>query len=184
MSSLRQIAANRRNALKSTGPITAEGKENSRGNAVRHGLTAETVIATFEDQDDYLGFQAAVIADYAAETAVERELVLRLASILWRLRRSTGIETALFESMSKARRSPNNVLPQSASAQAPTTQSTTSLCCEQSPHPASQGQASPAPARWRISPPATCTCWGSQPSTSTASAATSTRCGGRRDSSC
>jgi hypothetical protein len=99
MSSLRQIAANRRNALKSTGPITAEGKENSRGNAVRHGLTAETVIATLEDQDDYLGFQAVVIADYAAETAVERELVLRLASILWRLRRSTGIETALFESM-------------------------------------------------------------------------------------
>ncbi len=49
MSSLRQIAANRRNALKSTGPITAEGKEHSRGNALRHGLTAETVIAALED---------------------------------------------------------------------------------------------------------------------------------------
>jgi hypothetical protein len=41
-----------------------------------------------------------VIADYDAETAVERELVLRLASVLWRLRRATGIETALFELMS------------------------------------------------------------------------------------
>ena len=99
MSSLRQIAANRRNALKSTGPITAEGKEHSRGNAVRHGLTAETVIATLEDQDDYQAFEAAVIAGYEAETAVERELVLRLASVLWRLRRAAGIETALFESM-------------------------------------------------------------------------------------
>ena len=29
--------------------------------------------------------------------AVERELVLRLASVLWRLRRATGIETVLFE---------------------------------------------------------------------------------------
>jgi hypothetical protein len=42
-----------------------------------------------------------VIADYDAETAVERELILRLASVLWRLRRATGIETALFESMSE-----------------------------------------------------------------------------------
>ena len=32
-------------------------------------------------------------------SAVERELVLRLASVLWRLRRAPGIETALFESV-------------------------------------------------------------------------------------
>jgi hypothetical protein len=40
-----------------------------------------------------------VVADNDAETAVQRELVLRLASILWRLRRSTAIESALFEAM-------------------------------------------------------------------------------------
>jgi hypothetical protein len=99
MSSLKQIEANRRNALKSTGPTTPEGKERSRCNAVRHGLTSETVIAALEDQEDYQAFEAAVIADYDAESAVERELVLRLASVLWRLRRATGIETALFESV-------------------------------------------------------------------------------------
>ena len=97
MSSLKQIAANRRNALKSTGPVTPEGKDRSRCNAVRHGLTAETVIATIEDAEDYQAFEAAVIADYDAQSAVERELVLRLASVLWRLRRATGIETAMFE---------------------------------------------------------------------------------------
>ena len=97
MSSHRQKDANRRNALKSTGPTTVEGKLRSRSNAVRHGLTAETVIATMEDIDDYEAFEATVIADYDAETAVERELVLRIASVLWRLRRSTLIETALFE---------------------------------------------------------------------------------------
>src|SRR5207248_5309911 len=97
MTSFRQFAANRRNALKSTGPITAEGKERSRRNAVRHGLTAETVIGALEDAEDYKAFEAAITADYDAQSAVERELVLRLASLLWRLRRATTIETGLFE---------------------------------------------------------------------------------------
>jgi hypothetical protein len=99
MTSFKQIEANRRNALKSTGPTTPEGKERSRRNALRHGLTAETVIAALEDAEDYQAFEAAVISGYDAESAVERELVLRLASVLWRLRRATGIETALFESV-------------------------------------------------------------------------------------
>ena len=101
MTSLKQIEANRRNALKSTGPTTPEGKDRSRCNAIRHGLMAETVIAALEDAEDYQAFEAAVIADYDAESAVERELVLRLASVLWRLRRATGIETALFESVTE-----------------------------------------------------------------------------------
>jgi len=99
MSSLKQIEANRLNALKSTGPRTDEGKQRSRCNAVHHGLTAETVIADLEDRQDYEAFETAVTSCYDAESAVERELVLRLASVFWRLRRAIGIETALFESM-------------------------------------------------------------------------------------
>src|SRR3974390_1367273 len=101
MSSLKQIEANRRNALKSTGPTSTEGKERSRCNAVRHGLTAETIIADLEDAEDYQAFEAAIIADYDAQTAVERELVLRLASVLWRLRRAIGIESGIFESVAE-----------------------------------------------------------------------------------
>jgi hypothetical protein len=97
VTSLRQIEANRRNACKSTGPITEEGKQRSRSNAVRHGLTAETVIGALEDAEDYKAFEAAIIADYDAQSAVERELVLRLASLSWRLRRATTQETGLFE---------------------------------------------------------------------------------------
>ena len=97
MSSFRQIETNRRNARKSTGPRTEEGKQRSRCNAVRHGLTAETVIGALEDAKDYQGFEAAIIADYDAQSTVERELVLRLASLLWRLRRATTMETGLFE---------------------------------------------------------------------------------------
>jgi hypothetical protein len=97
MTSFRQIEANRRNARKSTGPITEEGKQRSRCNAVRHGLTAETVIGGLEDAEAYQAFEAIIIADYDAQSAVERELVLRLASLLWRLRRATIMETGLFE---------------------------------------------------------------------------------------
>ena len=97
MTSYRQINANRRNAFKSTGPKTEAGKQVSRCNAVRHGLTAETVIGALEDAEDYKGFEAAITADYDAQSAVERELILRLASLLWRLRRATTIETGLFE---------------------------------------------------------------------------------------
>jgi hypothetical protein len=97
MTSWRQFQANRLNALKSTGPRTEEGKRTSRRNALRHGLTAETMIDGLEDSEDYRGFEAAIIADYDAETAVERELVLRLASLLWRLRRIIAIETDLFQ---------------------------------------------------------------------------------------
>jgi hypothetical protein len=97
MTSFRQIEANRRNALRSTGPKTEDGKQRSRQNAVRHGLTAETLVVALEDIEDYQAFEAAIIADYDARTAVERELVLRLASLLWRIRRATAIETDLLQ---------------------------------------------------------------------------------------
>jgi hypothetical protein len=55
------------------------------------------VIGALEDAEDYKAFEAAIIADYDVQSAVERELVLRLASLLWRLRRATTMETGLFE---------------------------------------------------------------------------------------
>jgi hypothetical protein len=95
VTSFRQWTANRENAQKSTGPRTEEGKCRSRRNALRHGLAAETVVEGLEDPEDYRAFEATIIADYDATTGVERELVLRLSSLLWRIRRATGIETDL-----------------------------------------------------------------------------------------
>ena len=54
MASDRQIAAKRLNAKKSTGPKTEDGKHRSRRNAIRHGLSAETVIDVIEDRADWL----------------------------------------------------------------------------------------------------------------------------------
>jgi hypothetical protein len=58
-------------------------------------LTAETVIDALEDAEGCAAFEMAVTADYDAQSAVERELVLRLASLLWRLRRS--LRTAILK---------------------------------------------------------------------------------------
>lgn len=97
MTSLKQIEANRANALKSTGPRTEYGKRRSRSNAVRHGLTAETVITAFENAADYAAFEVNIASDYRTVTATDQILVARLASVLWRLRRSTSIETGMFQ---------------------------------------------------------------------------------------
>jgi hypothetical protein len=97
MTSFKQVTANRLNARKSTGPRTVLGKQHSRCNALRHGLTAETVIAALECAADYRALEARLLAEHNPSTATERELVLRLASVLWRLRRSTSIETGLFQ---------------------------------------------------------------------------------------
>jgi hypothetical protein len=109
MASFSQIEANRRNALRSTGPKTEAGKRRSRRNAVRHGLTAETVIEVLEDTEDYKAFELSVTSGFDAQTAVERELVLRLASLLWRLRRTTAIETGLLQIQSEILRESRQV---------------------------------------------------------------------------
>jgi len=97
MASDKQVSANRQNAAKSTGPITQNGKLQSRRNALRHGLTAATVVPAIEDTEEFERFAAAVKSDYQPASTVEHELVARLTSLLWRLRRSTLIETNLFQ---------------------------------------------------------------------------------------
>lgn len=121
MTSDRQFEANRRNARYSSGPKTLQGKLRSRRNAVRHGLTAETVIGVLEDPKDYKSFETAIIADYAPKTVVEHELVSRLASLLWRLRRATSVETGLLQIQAKIlqEREKSSVIPLQDSDQPP-----------------------------------------------------------------
>ena len=184
MSSLKQIEANRRNALKSTGPTTPEGKRRSRCNAVRHGLTAETVIAALEDSEDYEAFEAAVISDYDAESAVERELVLRLASVLWRLRRATGIETALFESVTEdSRKHEHRLSRENLGGAADLAERNRLFLGAVQESDAAEGNALSSNAK-RISPTASCAWQICRLAPWIASAATNTCCGGKRDRLC
>jgi hypothetical protein len=97
MASDRRTIANRLNAQKSTGPKTEDGKQRSKLNALRHGLTAETIINVLEDPADYEAFEAEIRGDFRPRTATEHELINRLASLLWRLRRATAIESGLMQ---------------------------------------------------------------------------------------
>ena len=102
MTSFRQIEANRRNALKSTGPSSEEGKQQSRLNAVRHGLTAETVIGTQSravvPEGVYLEPGVAVLLDQLSTTRTlcccarmaRRPLVASVPSAMKKPRREPG----------------------------------------------------------------------------------------------
>ena len=94
MTTEKQIAANRENAKKSTAT-------NSRRQApvsAKHRparLTAETIIDVLEEAADYEALAAAINADFRPATNFELQLIARLISLLWRLRRATAIESGL-----------------------------------------------------------------------------------------
>ena len=97
MSCEAKIAANRRNALKSTGPATERGKERARLNALRHGMTAKQLVASDEDFGDFARFNAELRATLAPADAVEEQLVDGIVVSTWRLRRVWRTEAAIIQ---------------------------------------------------------------------------------------
>lgn len=98
MASRRQLAANRANAELSTGPRTPQGKARSSLNALTHGLTAQTVILEDEDPEEFERFRKEVFEYFRPHPLPERELVERIAVIMWRMRRIPKFEAALIKS--------------------------------------------------------------------------------------
>jgi hypothetical protein len=87
----KQLAANRRNAQKSTGPRTLEGKAASRWNALKHGLLSRAVIPPslepYESRADFESLLAALREEFAPASALEQLLIERIATGYWRLAR-------------------------------------------------------------------------------------------------
>ena len=69
-----QIKANRKNALKSTGPRTEEGKDASSQNATTHGLCAKKNVIKTESQDEFALYRDNMIADLSPDGAMEEML--------------------------------------------------------------------------------------------------------------
>lgn len=89
----KQIAANRRNAMRSTGPRTAEGKLASKFNATKHGLRAsEIVIPGQEDPAEFEAFLQELRDDWMPQGRTEIFLVTEIAIAHWRLRRAHRAE--------------------------------------------------------------------------------------------
>jgi hypothetical protein len=93
MATAAQIAANRANARKSTGPRTVEGKQRSSLNPLKHGLTASTLVLPHEDEIGYQETRGSLYQQYQPATPQECMLVDQLASAWWRTIRARQCET-------------------------------------------------------------------------------------------
>lgn len=104
MTSDRQILANRLNALQSKGPKTAEGRAVSRRNALKHGLTARSLVIEGEHPKQFEELRTELIHAYTPQGPVEEHLVDMMAGLLWRLRRVPALEAATFAWMQRCHR--------------------------------------------------------------------------------
>ena len=97
MTTKKQIEANKRNALVSTGPVSLEGKAIVSQNAVKHGIFARDLIITSgdgkEDQQEYNELLDGLIVSLHPTGQMECLLVEKIAADYWRLRRVLRFES-------------------------------------------------------------------------------------------
>lgn len=94
--SVAEVAANRRNALLSTGPRTAAGRKASSMNALRHGLTGQFNVMPHEDREVYDQFCRAFTESLGPATPAESQFAQSAAEDVWRLNRARAIENGIF----------------------------------------------------------------------------------------
>src|SRR5207244_1597265 len=103
MATIKQIEANRRNALQSTGPKTPEGKAAVRLNALRHGLRARTVVLPGERPEEFQQLCDDLEAEWQPESSTEQFYVEQMAISQWKLNRMEMAELSTFEQVTDAK---------------------------------------------------------------------------------
>jgi hypothetical protein len=96
MTSEKKAEANRRNALKSTGPKTPEGKAAVRLNALKHGLLSQAVLLPGEDEEALRELGQNLKVELQPVGELESLLVDRIIASYWRLRRLGRVEAGIF----------------------------------------------------------------------------------------
>ena len=96
MTSDKKAQANRRNALKSTGPKTPEGKAAVRLNALKHGLLSQEILLPGEDEEALRELGQNLKAELQPVGELESLLVDRIIASYWRLRRLGRVEAGIF----------------------------------------------------------------------------------------
>jgi hypothetical protein len=97
MATEKQIAANRANAAKSSGPRTPEGKAVVSRNAARHALLAKSFVLQSECPARFKTFVESFYAEYHPSTPTETAMVDTMATARWRLIRMSNLEAALID---------------------------------------------------------------------------------------
>jgi len=95
MSTESQFNANRQNAQHSTGPRTEEGKENSRFNAMKHGIDARSMIIPGEDPAEREALSQALAEQYQPQNVDEAFKVETLVELVWTIRRLERFENKM-----------------------------------------------------------------------------------------
>lgn len=96
MATAKQIAANRKNASLSTGPVTESGKAIVAKNAVRHGILSREVLLRGEDEATLNDFARRVCAELRPVGEIEALLADRIIASTWRSRRLVKVEVEIF----------------------------------------------------------------------------------------
>jgi hypothetical protein len=96
MSSLARVQANRQNAQSSTGPRTAEGRQTSSLNAIRHGFTGQTMLLSAEETEPYQNFTDGLLKDLAPIGAHETALAHAIMNSRWRVNQISAMESGLY----------------------------------------------------------------------------------------
>ncbi|MHC4338036.1 MAG: hypothetical protein ACYSTG_08865 [Planctomycetota bacterium] len=99
MSTEAQIVANRRNAQKSTGPRTPQGKAAISQNAVKHGLLTRHDVISSESQADFDLYRERLLAELAPASPMESMLAERIVSLSWRLKRTGRIQNQVIDAL-------------------------------------------------------------------------------------
>ncbi len=94
-----QKLANRRNAQKSTGPRTSEGKAAVSQNAIQHGLLTRQNVISSESQADFDLYREQMLGELAPASPMESMLAERIVSLSWRLKRAGRIQNQTIDAL-------------------------------------------------------------------------------------
>ncbi len=94
-----QVAANRANAEKSTGPRTPAGKERASQNALKHGLFARETVIRGEDQDEFEMQRERLLGQLNPVGPLEEILAERIVDLTWRLQRAVQDQSEAFAAL-------------------------------------------------------------------------------------
>jgi hypothetical protein len=99
MATQAQLEANRKNAQKSTGPKTPEGKAIVAQNGVTHGLTARTTLISGENPEQFNQFRQRLLGELRPCGLLESIFADRIIDLSWRLSRVTRIQSGILDAL-------------------------------------------------------------------------------------